>query len=103
MELVEQQCPMRDVHTRRLPWIHIGLLEMIADRDQALRLFKNTNNPEDWKAYTRLRHDIKTGIVKSRQDFTINNLQKYESDHKHFRKISLIYSLQKLARIITLY
>ena len=51
------------------------------ERDNTYRLFKATRNPDNGQTYTQLRNDIKIGITKAREDFTISNLQKYQKDH----------------------
>ena len=85
---INTMCPLKTYNIRKIKeiWVTNEILEMINDKDIALRRAKRTRLDNDWRIARRLRNDCVSTIRKAKADFIQNELQENISDSKKFWK-----------------
>ena len=86
--ILDRQCPMKTFSIKQYkePWITNELLELIKDKDLALRKAKKSKKDSDWKIACRFRNDCLSKIRKAKSDFVKNQLNNNQNDSKKFWK-----------------
>ena len=85
---IDFMCPIRKfrVTEERDPWMSDALLELIRDKDEALRRANVSKDPEDRQIAKRLRNYTTRRITKARADFIKTKLDLYKGDSQKFWK-----------------
>ena len=85
---IDLMCPIRKfrVTEERDPWMSDALLELIRDKDEALRRANVSKDPEDRQIAKRLRNYTTRHITKARADFIKTKLDLYKGDSQTFWK-----------------
>ena len=88
IEVADEMCPVKTYNIKRFkdPWITPEKLEMIRDKDNALRKAKRSRKEMDWNVAKRLRNTCLSKIRKAKGDFVRNELNINKSDSKIFWK-----------------
>ena len=86
--IADNMCPVKSFKVKKYrdPWISPEILEIIRDKDRALKRAKRTKLDEDWKEAKRLRNNCLGRIRKARGDLIREELDTYKSDSKKFWK-----------------
>ena len=86
--VADWMCPMKNVNIKKYrdPWVTPEILELIRDKDQALKKAKRTKNDQNWKTAKRLRNSCLTQVRKAKGDLIRSELDNNKSDSKKFRK-----------------
>ena len=86
------------------PWITLRLLELILDKDKALKKAKNSKKQEEWLEAKRLRNVCTNRLRKAKADFIKEQLDIHASDQNKFWKHiqQVIPNSSKGNKIITL-
>ena len=85
---IDAVCPLRSFRVKEIrePWITDDLLEEIRDKDNYLRLAKNTGKEEDWTLARRERNRVGKLVRNARAEFVKEQQREFKSDPKKFWK-----------------
>ena len=86
--LMDARCPLKHyrVKQEKEPWITPPLLELIKDKDNALRKAKRKNDENLWKEAKRLRNDCTKRLRNARAEYIKENLENNQGNSKKFWK-----------------
>ena len=81
-------CPIKTFRIKQVkqPWIMPRLLELIKDKDNALKMAKKSKNPNLWAEVKRIRNACTNRLRKAKADFINEQLHIYSNDQKKFWK-----------------
>ena len=81
-------CPIKTFRIKQIkqPWITPRLLELIKDKDKALKTAKKSKNPDLWIEAKRLRNACTNRLRKAKADFIKEQLVTHSNDQKKFWK-----------------
>ena len=81
-------CPIKTFRIKQIkqPWITPRLLELIKDKDQALKLAKRSKNPDLWNEAKRICNACNNRLRKAKADFIKEELITHSNDQKKFWK-----------------
>ena len=81
-------CPLKVFKIKKYKeiWVSDEMLEMIIEKDAALRKAKRTKNDHAWVIARRLRNNCLSKIRKAKSDFIKNEINENMSDSKKFWK-----------------
>ena len=70
-ELLNVSCPIKRIKIKKLkdPWVTNELLELISDKEEALKTARRTDNEDDWHIARYLRNLIK-GLARATKGIT---------------------------------
>ena len=87
-KVIDDMCPLKFFKTKAIrdPWITDELIEMIKDKDRALKRAKRTNDPECWRIARRLRNDCLKYTRNAKAEFVKSELNENAGDSKKFWK-----------------
>ena len=85
---INAMCPVKTfrVKQEKEQWITPPLLELIKDKDNAMRRAKRRNSPELWKIAKRLRNNCTKRLREARADFIKENLDNNVGNSKKIWK-----------------
>ena len=85
---INVMCPIKTfrIKQEKEQWITPALLELIKDKDSAMRRAKKRNDPELWKKAKRLRNNCTKRLRKAKEDFIKENLNNNVGNSKKFWK-----------------
>ena len=85
-EIIDEMCPIKSFRINQIkqPWITPPLLELIKDKDIALKNAKKTKNEQLWKEAKRLRNACTNRLRQAKADFIKDNLNHNQNDPKKF-------------------
>ena len=86
---IENMCPVKKFNINQIkePWITAPLIELIKDKDMAMKeAKKKKNNPHLWNVAKRLRNTCTNRLRKARADFIKENLDNNMGNSKKFWK-----------------
>ena len=88
-EELDKMCPVRTFKVRkdRAPWITDHILELINDKDKALKKAISTKNLVLWQDASRLRNSVNKSIRKAKAKFIRDSLEENQKDSKKFWRI----------------
>ena len=86
--LLDEMCPKKTFRIKqvRQPWITPRLLELILDKDKALKNAKKRKNVELWNEAKRLRNLCTNRLRKAKADYVKEQLESHSNDQKKFWK-----------------
>ena len=86
--LIDARCPLKryKVKQEKEPWITPPLLELIKDKDKALKKAKRKNKENLWNEAKRLRNDCTKRLRNARADYIKENLENSQGNSKRFWK-----------------
>ena len=81
---LDHMCPMKlfSIKKYKEPWITNELLELIKDKDLALRTAKRTKKKVDWDNARTLRNECLSKIRKAKCEFVNNELNNNQNDSR---------------------
>ena len=81
-------CPIKNFKIKQIkqPWITHRLLELINDKDKALKIAKKSKDSNLWKEAKRLRNACTNRLRKAKADFIKEQLIIHSKDQKKFWK-----------------
>ena len=84
--ILDEMCPLKVFKIKQLkqPWITPRLIELIKDKDKALKDAKKSKNLELWTEAKRLRNACTNRLRKARADFIKEQLEIHTNDQKKF-------------------
>ena len=79
-------CPIKTFKIKQVkqPWITPRLLEIIKDKDKALKTASKSKNPDLWTEAKRLRNACTNRLRKAKADFIKKQLVIHSNDQKKF-------------------
>ena len=85
-EILDKLAPMRVSMFRksRPEWLTAEIMEMMKDRDRALKAAKMTQDLEDKKRARKLRNHLNTTIKLAKNQYMLEKLETYKKDPKKF-------------------
>ena len=85
---IDNMCPLKSfkIKQEKEPWITNELIEIIKDKDLALKRAKKRKDPELWKEAKRLRNTCIRRLREARADYIKENLNNNMGDQKKFWK-----------------
>ena len=85
---IDSTCPVKEfkIKQQKEPWITGPLIELIKDKDYALKMAKKHNDPQLWIKAKRLRNSCTNRLRKARADFIKENLENNVGNSKKFWK-----------------
>ena len=75
------------VRKDRAPWVTDHILELIKDKDNALKRARRTKDPVDWRTSCTIRNRVIKTIRKAKSKFIRDSLENNKNDSKKFWKI----------------
>ena len=88
-EIIDVMCPLKTFNIKQTkePWITAPLIELIKDKDKAIKnAKKHKNNPQLWKTAKTIRNSCTNRLRKARADFIKENLENNKGNSKKFWK-----------------
>ena len=87
-DILNLNCPIKSyrIKQEKEPWITPPLLELIKDKDSALRKAKRKKDEQLWKEAKRLRNDCTKRLRKARADYIKESLDNNQGNSKKFWK-----------------
>ena len=87
-DIIDTRCPVKcyRVKQEKEPWITPPLLELIKDKDNALKKAKRKKDEHLWKEAKRLRNDCTKRLRNARADYIKENLDNNKGNSKKFWK-----------------
>ena len=85
---LDKMCPLKTFRIKQVkqPWITPGLIELIKDKDKALKNAKKTKNPVLWTEAKRLRNACTNRLKQAKANFIKDQLTTHSNDQKKFWK-----------------
>ena len=85
---IDNSCPLKtfNIKQQNEPWVTAPLIELIKDKDYALKQAKKRNDPQLWIEAKRLRNTCTNRLRKARADFIKENLENNSGNSKKFWK-----------------
>ena len=85
---IDVMCPLKTfkIKQQKEPWITAPLIELIKDKDLALKQAKKRNDPQLWTTAKRLRNTCTTCLRKARADFIKEILENNRGNSKKIWK-----------------
>ena len=85
---IDIMCPIKIFKIKQVkqPWISPRLLELIKDKDKALKAAKKSKDPELWAEAKRIRNACTNRLRKAKTDFIKEQLITHSNDQKKFWK-----------------
>ena len=85
---IDTMCLIKTFKIKQIkqPWITPRLIELIKDKDKALKNAKKSKNPELWTEAKRLRNACTNRLRKAKADFIKEQLETHSNDQKKFWK-----------------
>ena len=85
---IDKVCPLRTfkIKQQKEIWISPDLIELIKDKDRALKLAKKRRDPDLWTEAKRLRNTCTRRLRQARADFISDNLNNNIGNQKKFWK-----------------
>ena len=86
--VIDVSCPLKSFNIKQVkePWITPPLIELIKDKDIAIKQAKKGNDPVLWGNAKRLRNTCTNRLRKARADFIKENLENNMGNSKKFWK-----------------
>ena len=86
--ILDKMCPQKMFKIKQVkqPWITPRLLELILDKDKALKKAKKSKNRELWNDSKRLRNSCTNRLRKAKADYIKERLEIHSNDQKKFWK-----------------
>ena len=86
--IIDVKCPLKCYKAKqeKEPWITPPLLELIKDKDNALKKAKRKKDETLWKEAKRLRNDCTKRLRNARADYIKENLENNQGNPKKFWK-----------------
>ena len=87
--IYDAMCPMKTFRINQIkqPWITAPLIELIKDKDKALKNAKKRKNDENlWKQAKRIRNMCTNRLRKAKADYVKSNLHNNQNNPKKFWK-----------------
>ena len=86
--ILDKMCPQKMFKIKQVkqPWITPRLLELILDKDKALKKAKKSKNHELWNDAKRLRNSCTNMLRKAKADYIKERLEIHSKDQKKFWK-----------------
>ena len=87
-KIIEQLCPLKKFKIKKYkePWVTNELLELIKDKDIALKRAKRTKLDQDWIVARQLRNSCLSQIRQAKRNFIQNQLNEHWNDSKKIWK-----------------
>ena len=87
-KIADTICPSKTFKIKKFkePWLSNEILELIKDKDRALKKAKRSKTADDWKLAHRLRNNCLSLIRKTKSDFIQNELNSNMKNSKKFWK-----------------
>ena len=87
-EVADNMCPVKEFKIKKYkdPWITPEILDLINEKDRALKKAKKTKKELDWIIARHLRNNCLSKIRKSKGEFVRDELDTHKSDSKKFWK-----------------
>ena len=88
--ILDKLAPMRVSTFRksRPEWLTAEIMEMMKDRDRALKAAKMTKDLKDKKRARKLRNQLNSIIKLAKNQYMLEKLETYKKDPKNFGKLS---------------
>ena len=86
--ILDEMCPIKTFRIKQVkqPWITPRLLELILDKDKALKKAKKKKKLNSWNEAKRLRNACTNGLRKAKADYMKERLEINLNDQKKFWK-----------------
>ena len=86
---IDVMCPLKlfKIKQEKEPWISNQLIEIIKDKDSALKRAKKSKYPVLWMEAKRLRNNCTKRLRDARADFIKENLNKNQVNQKNSGKV----------------
>ena len=83
---IEKTCPLKKFKIKQIkePWPSPDLIELIKDKDKALKTAKKEKDPNLWKEAKRIRNNCTRRLRQARADYISENLNNNAGDQKKF-------------------
>ena len=87
-ECIDKMCPLKmfKIKQEKEPWISNQLIELIKDKDHALKKAKNKKDPMLWTEAKRLRNSCTKRLREARAEYIKDNLENNMGNQKKFWK-----------------
>ena len=87
-ENIDRMCPLKTFKIKqdKEPWLSNQLIELIKDKDYALKRAKSTKDPVLWNEAKRLRNNCTRRLRDARADYIKENLENNMGNQKKFWK-----------------
>ena len=88
IDTLDQMAPLRTSTFRKdkPEWLTAELIEIMKDRDQAMKMACRTKNPDDKKNAWKLKYLANKSIKSAKSGYLLNKLELYHNDPKKFWK-----------------
>ena len=96
---INVSCPLKNFKIKQVkePWITAPLIELIKDKDIAIKQAKKRKDPLLWENAKRLRNACTNRLRKARADYIKENLENNAGNSKNFGKIyRKLYQARKI-------
>ena len=86
--IIDVTCPLKSFNIKQVkePWITPPLIELIKDKDMAIKQAKKGNDPVLWRNAKQLRNTCTNRLRKARADYIKENLENNIGNSKKFWK-----------------
>ena len=86
--IIDEMCPLKlfKIKQEKEPWISNQLIELIKDKDYALKRAKKSKDPLLWAESKRLRNNCTKKLRDARADYIKDNLDNNTGNQKKFWK-----------------
>ena len=76
--------PIKEIRLKQRtePWMTSDILQSIQERDNWLNKFRKTRDPDDYKAYCKLRNDIQRKTRNSKSEYLANKIDENRNNPK---------------------
>ena len=76
--------PIKEIRLKQRtePWMTSDILQSIQERDNWLNKFRKTTDPDDYKAYCKLRNDIQRKTRNSKSEYLANKIDENRNNPK---------------------
>ena len=93
MKILDLMCPLRNFNIKKYKeeWMNRDIMELIIDKDKALKKAKRSRNPDDFNIAKRLKLEIGKIIRNAKENYLNNEFENAKGDPKKFWKN--IYSI----------
>ena len=87
-EIIDNMCPTKTFRINQIkqPWVTAPLIELIKDKDNALKKAKKKKDGELWKQAKTLRNTCTNRLRQAKADYIKNNLNNNQNNPKKFWK-----------------
>ena len=82
--VLDAVAPIKEIRLKQRtePWMTSDILQSIQERDNWLNKFRKTRDPDDYKAYCKLRNDIQRKTRNSKSEYLANKIDENRNNPK---------------------